>query len=223
MIRDLIRFLDNVLQFFIENAGDEISKARYSAQQERSLGLGAMGWHSFLHRNRIPFESEKAQEWNRNIFKHIKDEAVAETQQLAIEKGECPDMEGTGRRNSHLLAIAPNANSSIIASTSPSIEPSKANAYTHRTRAGSHLVKNPYLEEELNKVDKNDAKTWTSIITNSGSVQHLKYLSDEVKEIFKTAIEINQLEIVQQAADRQEYLCQGQSLNVFLASGAKRG
>ena len=223
MIRDLIRFLDNVLQFFIENAGDEISKARYSAQQERSLGLGAMGWHSFLHRNRIPFESEKAQEWNRNIFKHIKDEAVVETQQLAIEKGECPDMEGTGRRNSHLLAIAPNANSSIIASTSPSIEPSKANAYTHRTRAGSHLVKNPYLEEELNKVDKNDTRTWSSIITNSGSVQHLKFLSDEIKEIFKTAIEINQLEIVQQAADRQEYLCQGQSLNVFLPSGAKRG
>ena len=223
MIRDLIRFLDNVLQFFIENAGDEISKARYSAQQERSLGLGAMGWHSFLHRNRIPFESEKAQEWNRNIFKHIKDEAVVETQQLAIEKGECPDMEGTGRRNSHLLAIAPNANSSIIASTSPSIEPSKANAYTHRTRAGSHLVKNPYLEEELNKVDKNDTRTWSSIITNSGSVQHLKFLSDEIKEVFKTAIEINQLEIVQQAADRQEYLCQGQSLNVFLPSGAKRG
>ena len=223
MIRDLIRFLDNVLQFFIENAGDEISKARYSAQQERSLGLGAMGWHSFLHRNRIPFESEKAQEWNRNIFKHIKDEAVVETQQLAIEKGECPDMEGTGRRNSHLLAIAPNANSSIIASTSPSIEPSKANSYTHRTRAGSHLVKNPYLEEELNKVDKNDTRTWSSIITNSGSVQHLKFLSDEIKEVFKTAIEINQLEIVQQAADRQEYLCQGQSLNVFLPSGAKRG
>ena len=223
MIRDLIRFLDNVLQFFIENAGDEISKARYSAQQERSLGLGAMGWHSFLHRNRIPFESEEAQEWNRNIFKHIKDEAVVETQQLAIEKGECPDMEGTGRRNSHLLAIAPNANSSIIASTSPSIEPSKANAYTHRTRAGSHLVKNPYLEEELNKVDKNDTRTWSSIITNSGSVQHLKFLSDEIKEVFKTAIEINQLEIVQQAADRQEYLCQGQSLNVFLPSGAKRG
>ena len=223
MIRDLIRFLDNVLQFFIENAGDEISKARYSAQQERSLGLGAMGWHSFLHRNRIPFESEEAQEWNRNIFKHIKDEAVVETQQLAIEKGECPDMEGTGRRNSHLLAIAPNANSSIIASTSPSIEPSKANAYTHRTRAGSHLVKNPYLEEELNKVDKNDTRTWSSIITNSGSVQHLKFLSDDIKEVFKTAIEINQLEIVQQAADRQEYLCQGQSLNVFLPSGAKRG
>ena len=157
----------------------------------------------------------EAQEWNRNIFKHIKDEAVVETQQLAIEKGECPDMEGTGRRNSHLLAIAPNANSSIIASTSPSIEPSKANAYTHRTRAGSHLVKNPYLEEELNKVDKNDTRTWSSIITNSGSVQHLKFLSDEIKEVFKTAIEINQLEIVQQAADRQEYLCQGQSLKIF--------
>jgi len=222
MIRDLIRFLDNVLQFFIDNAGDEISRARYSAEQERSLGLGAMGWHSFLHHKRIPFESDDAKEWNRTIFKHIKDEAVAETIVLAEERGECPDMEGTSRRNSHLLAIAPNANSSIIGNTSPSIEPNKANAYTHRTRAGSHLVKNSYLEEELEKVSKNTAKVWSSIITNGGSVQHLKFLPDKVKEVFKTAIEIDQNAIVKLAADRQEYLCQGQSLNVFFPAGALR-
>jgi ribonucleoside-diphosphate reductase alpha chain len=131
-------------------------------------------------------------------------------------------MKGTRRRNSHLLAIAPNANSSIICGTSPSIEPSKANAYTHRTRAGSHLVKDRYLEEELVKADKNDATTWSSIITNGGSVQHLKFLSDEVKGVFKTAIEIDQNAIVTQAADRQKYLCQGQSLNIFFPAGASK-
>jgi ribonucleoside-diphosphate reductase alpha chain len=222
MIRDLIRFLDNVLQFFIDNAGDEISRARYSATQERSLGLGAMGWHSYLHKNRIAFDSDTAKLKNEQIFKLIKSEAVAETEELARERGECPDMVGTGRRNSHLLAIAPNANSSIICGTSPSIEPSKANAYTHRTRAGSHLVKDRYLEEELVKVNKNDATTWSSIITNGGSVQHLKFLSDEVKGVFKTAIEIDQNAIVSQAADRQKYLCQGQSLNVFFPAGASK-
>ena len=222
MIRDLIRFLDNVLEFFIDNAGDEISRARFSATQERSLGLGAMGWHSYLHKNRIPFESDTAVVKNIQIFEHIKSEAVAETLQLATERGECPDMEGTGHRNSHLLAIAPNANSSIICGTSPSIEPSKANAYTHRTRAGSHLVKDKYLEEELVKVNKNDATTWSSIITNGGSVQHLSFLSPEVKSIFRTAIEIDQNAIVSQGADRQQFLCQGQSLNIFFPAGASK-
>ena len=222
MIRDLIRFLDNVLRFFIENAGDEISRARFSATQERSLGLGAMGWHSYLHKNRIPFESDTAVVKNIKIFDHIKSEAVAETLHLGSVLDECPDMEGTGHRNSHLLAIAPNANSSIICGTSPSIEPSKANAYTHRTRAGSHLVKDKYLEEELVKAGKNDATTWSSIITNGGSVQHLSFLSPEVKSIFKTAIEINQNAIVSQGADRQKFLCQGQSLNVFFPAGASK-
>ena len=222
MIRDLVRFLDNVLQFFIDNAGDEISRARYSATQERSLGLGAMGWHSYLHKHHISFDSEQAYAANLLMFDRIKSEAVLETEQLAKERGECPDMKGTRRRNSHLLAIAPNANSSIICGTSPSIEPSKANAYTHRTRAGSHLVKDRYLEEELVKVDKNDATTWSSIITNGGSVQHLKFLSDEVRGVFKTAIEIDQNAIVTQAADRQKYLCQGQSLNIFFAAGASK-
>jgi len=222
LIRDLTRFLDNVLQVFIDNAGDEISRARYSATQERSLGLGAMGWHSLLHQKRIPFESPQARELNRRVFKYIKDEAVKETNTLGFERGEAPDMQGTGRRNSHLLAIAPNANSSIIVSTSPSIEPSKANAYTHRTRAGSHLVKNKYLEEELEKVKKNTQDVWSSIITNGGSVQHLDFLSDEIKDVFKTAIEIDQMVLVEQAADRQEYLCQGQSLNLFFPAGAEK-
>jgi len=222
LVRDLIRFLDNVLQFFIDNAGDEISRARYSATQERSLGLGAMGWHSLLHQKRIPFDSFEARELNHKVFKHIKNEAVKESNTMGLERGEAPDMQGTGRRNAHLLAIAPNANSSIIVSTSPSIEPSKANAYTHRTRAGSHLVKNKYLEEELEKIGKNTQDVWSDIITNGGSVQHLEFLSQEVKDVFKTAIELDQLVLVEQGADRQEYLCQGQSLNLFFPAGADK-
>jgi ribonucleoside-diphosphate reductase alpha chain len=222
IVRDLIRFLDNVLQFFIDNAGDEIHRARYSATQERSLGLGAMGWHSYLHQKRIPFESVRAREANRQIFKHIKTEAVKESIAMGNQRGEAPDMRGTGRRNSHLLAIAPNANSSIICGTSPSIEPSKANAYTHRTRAGSHLVKNKYLEEELEKVDQNSQEVWTDIITNGGSVQHFEFLTQHIKDVFKTAIEINQMTVIEQGADRQEYLCQGQSLNLFFEAGAEK-
>ena len=222
LIRDLTRFLDNVLQFFIDNAGDEISRARYSATQERSLGLGAMGWHSLLHQKRIPFDSFEARELNHKVFKYIKDQSVKETLVMGLQRGEAPDMQGTGRRNSHLLAIAPNANSSIIVSTSPSIEPSKANAYTHRTRAGSHLVKNKYLEQELKKAKRNTQDVWSSIITNGGSVQHLDFLSEKVKAVFKTAIEIDQLVLVEQAADRQEYLCQGQSLNLFFPAGADK-
>jgi ribonucleoside-diphosphate reductase alpha chain len=222
LVGDLIRFLDNVLQFFIDNAGDEIQRARYSATQERSLGLGAMGWHSLLHQKRIAFDSSEARELNREVFKFIKDTSVKETLTMGSERGEAPDMRGTGRRNAHLLAIAPNANSSIIVSTSPSIEPAKANAYTHRTRAGSHLVYNKYLEEELSKVGKNNPDVWSDIITNGGSVQHLDFLSQKVKDVFKTAIELDQLVLVEQAADRQEYLCQGQSLNLFFPAGADK-
>jgi|TARA_B110000902_G_scaffold2858_1_gene3165 ribonucleoside-diphosphate reductase alpha chain len=222
LVADLIRFLDNVLQFFIDNAGDEISRARYSATQERSLGLGAMGWHSLLHQKRIAFDSLQARELNQHVFKLIKEEAVKESLRLGAEKGEAPDMRGTGRRNAHLLAIAPNANSSIIVSTSPSIEPAKANAYTHRTRAGSHLVQNKYLEEELEKVGQNKESVWSGIITGGGSVQHLDFLSDNIKEVFKTAIELDQLVLVEQAADRQEYLCQGQSLNLFFSANANK-
>ena len=222
MIRDLTRFLDNVLQFFIDNAGDEISRARFSATQERSLGLGAMGWHAFLHKKRIAFESESAQVWNNVIFMYIQKEAIAESLQMGSQRGEAPDMKGTGRRNAHLLAIAPNANSSIICGTSPSIEPLKANAYTHRTRAGSHLVKNKYLEEILEEKGKNTDKVWTDIITNGGSVQHLSFLDNNEKDVFKTAIEIDQNKIIDQAGTRQRFLCQGQSVNLFFPAGAER-
>ena len=222
MIRDLVRFLDNVLQFFIDNAGDEISRAKYSAQRERSLGLGAMGWHAFLHKKRIPFESESAQVWNNVVFQYIQKEAIEESLTMGSQRGEAPDMEGTGRRNAHLLAIAPNANSSIICGTSPSIEPLKANAYTHRTRAGSHLVKNKYLAEELETLGKNTDKVWTDIITNGGSVQHLDFLPDNLKDVFKTAIEIDQNTIIDQAGTRQRFLCQGQSVNLFFPAGAER-
>ena len=222
MIRDLVRFLDNVLQFFIDNAPDEISRAKYSATQERSLGLGAMGWHAFLHRKNIAFESESAQVWNNVVFQYIQKEAIEESLRMGSQRGEAPDMEGTGRRNAHLLAIAPNANSSIICGTSPSIEPLKANAYTHRTRAGSHLVKNKYLEEVLEEKGKNTDKVWTDIITNGGSVQHLSFLDDATKDVFKTAIEIDQNKIVDQAGTRQRFLCQGQSVNLFFPAGAER-
>lgn len=223
LIADLIHFLDNVLQFFIDHAGDEIERARYSAQRERSLGLGAMGFHSYLQKHRVAFESEEARKVNDEIFKDIQDKAIAESLRLGKEKGEAPDMEGTGRRNAHLLAIAPNANSSLIGGTSPSIEPWKANAFTSRTRAGSHLSKNKYLEEELEKIGKNTEEVWSSIITNGGSVQHLDFLDDHIKAVFKTAIELNQDWVVYLAGSRQQYLCQGQSLNVFFPAGASKG
>jgi ribonucleoside-diphosphate reductase alpha chain len=222
VVKDLITFLDNVLQFFIDNAGDEIKRARYSATQERSLGLGAMGLHSLYQKHRIPFDSLQAKTLNEEIFKKIKEDAVEQTKILGKEKGEAPDMKGTGKRNAHLLAIAPNANSSMITGCSPSIEPHKANAYTHRTRAGSHLIKNRYLKEELQKINQDTPEVWTSIITNGGSVQHLDFINDSMKEVFKTAIEINQRVIIEQGGDRQKYLCQGQSLNIFFPAGASK-
>ena len=222
IVQDLIRFLDNVLQFFIGHAPDTVKRARYSAIQERSLGLGAMGLHSYYQKHRIAFDSDAAAILNTEIFAKIKGDAVEETEILAKERGEAPDMKGTGRRNAHLLAIAPNANSSMIVSCSPSIEPHKANAYTHRTRAGSHLIKNKYLEEELIKVNMNTPEVWTSIITNGGSVQQLEFLDDGVKEVFKTAIEINQKVLIEQGGDRQRFLCQGQSLNLFFPAGATK-
>ena len=222
VVKDLITFLDNVLQFFIDNAPDYISRARYSATQERSLGLGAMGLHSLYQKHNIPFDSLRARTLNEEIFKKIKEDSVEQTKVLGKEKGEAPDMKGTGKRNAHLLAIAPNANSSMITGCSPSIEPHKANAYTHRTRAGSHLIKNRYLREELIKLNMDTPEVWTSIITNGGSVQHLDFINDSIKEVFKTAIEINQREIITQGGDRQKYLCQGQSLNIFFPAGASK-
>ena len=222
IVKDLITFLDNVLQFFIDHAPDEISRARYSAEMERSLGLGAMGLHSLYQKHRIPFDSIDAKELNVEIFAKIKSDALEQTKVLGKEKGECSDMKGTGKRNAHLLAIAPNANSSMITGCSPSIEPHKANAYTHRTRAGSHLIKNRYLKEELKKLNLDTPEVWTSIITNGGSVQHLDFINDSIKEVFKTAIEIDQRVLIEQGGDRQRYLCQGQSLNIFFPAGASK-
>jgi len=216
-ISDLVRFLDNVLQSFIENAPDSVFRAKFSATQERSIGLGAMGFHAYLQKNNIVFESVMAKAKNKIMFKHIKDEAVKESQRLAVKRGEAPDMEGTGMRNAHLLAIAPNASSSIICgTTSPSVEPFRANAYVQKTMSGSFLVKNKFLEKLLETKGINNEKTWTSILGNRGSVLHIKELSAWEKDVFKTAIEINQSWIIEHAADRQEFICQGQSVNVFV-------
>ena len=222
MVKDLIVFLDNVLQFFIDNAGDEISKARYSATQERSLGLGAMVLHSYLQKMNIAFNSQEAVDANEEIFSTIKRKADEATLEMGKRRGEAPDMKGTGRRNAHMLAIAPNANSSMIVNTSPSIEPWKANAFTSRTRVGSHLNKNPYLEKVLVDLGKSTDEVWSTIITSGGSVQHLDFLDDHVKNVFRTAIELDQHYLIKLAGDRQKYLCQGQSLNIFFPAGAEK-
>lgn len=225
IIRDFIRFLDNVLQVFIDHAPSELAKAINSAKSERSLGLGAMGWHSLLQKKGIPFEGIMAKFLNMEVFSFIQKEAIAETIQLATERGEYPDGLGTGRRNSHLLAIAPNANSSIIANTSPSVEPIKSNAFTHRTRIGSHLIKNRHLEQLLLSYEltgKALDNIWTSIIKNNGSVQHLEMLTSWEKSVFKTAFEIDQEWVVSHAGDRQPYICQGQSINLFFPANTDR-
>lgn len=222
LVADLVRMLDNVLEYFIQCAPTELAKAVYSAACERSIGLGAMGFHSYLQSKAIPFESNEAGEINEKIFREIKEKAVKESKKLANERGEADDMAGTGLRNAHLLAIAPNANSSIIADTSPSIEPYHANAFVHRTRAGSFLVRNKYLGVCLDAVNKNTDETWSSIISNRGSVQHLEFLDAATKAVFKTAMEINQDWVIRHAADRQKHICQGQSVNLFFSSSANR-
>jgi len=215
-ISDLVRFLDNVLTYFIANAPTELERARYSAERERSIGLGAMGFHAYLQKAGIAFEGAMATAANLEIFKHIKSQAQTETERLAVEKGACPDDDTCSVRNAHLLAIAPNASSSIICgNTSPSIEPYRANAFTQKTKSGSYLMKNKFLEEVLEKYGQNIDSTWTSIITNKGSCQHLEFLTDEEREIFKTAVEINQAWVVEHASMRQQYICQSQSVNLF--------
>jgi len=227
LVRDLIRMLDNVLQVFIDNAPDELSRAKYSATRERSLGLGGMGFHAYLQKHMIPWESASAKGVNLQVFQHIQTEAVSATAALAVEKGEYPDGIGSGRRNAHLLAIAPNANSSILLGISPSIEPWKSNAYTHRTRAGSHQVRNPALVDLLKEriSDPVERETvWSSITTNAGSVQHLDdaLMNDWEKSVFKTAFELDQRWVVSHAADRQPFICQGQSVNLFFPAGSDR-
>lgn len=223
MVADLIVFLDNVLQYFIDHAPDVLSRAKYSATKERSLGLGAMGFHSYLQKNMIPWESALAMSANNRIFKSIQKSAIYASEMLAKMRGEPDDLKGSGRRNAHLLAIAPNANSSIIVGCSPSIEPWKSNAYTHRTRAGAHLVKNVHLEKLLIEKGQNTTEVWQSIILNDGSVQQLDWLSDWEKDVFKTAFELDQGWVVDHAAARQKYICQGQSVNLFFPAGSEKG
>ena len=221
-IGDLIEMLDNVLQFFIDNAPSALERARYSAERERSLGLGAMGFHDYLMDHNIPFESGMAISMNKNMFRTIKKLAVERSERLAELRGEAPDAVGYGIRNTHLLAIAPNSNSSVILGVSPAIEPRISNAYTHKTRVGSHLVKTPALERRLEELGMNTKKVWDSIVEHEGSVQHLDFLSQDDKDVFKTAFELDQQWVVEHARARQEFICQGQSVNLFFRNGASK-
>ena len=216
-LKDVAEMLDNVLQYFIDTAPSSIKRARYSATRERSIGIGALGWHALLQRKNIPWESAVATGLNKQIFQHVRGFLDKANKHLGKERGEAPDAEGTGNRFSHLMAIAPNASSSILmGNTSPSIEPFRANAYRQDTLSGSHLHKNQYLDKIIKEkhADKYD-EIWSSIIANDGSVQHLDILDDWTKDVFKTSMEIDQRWVVQHAADRQEYIDQAQSLNVF--------
>ncbi|MEQ9446929.1 MAG: ribonucleoside-diphosphate reductase subunit alpha, partial [Rhodospirillaceae bacterium] len=220
-IEDIMRFLDNVLQDFIDRAPDSMAQARYSAMRERSVGLGLMGFHSFLQERDVPFESAMAKSWNVRMFKHIRKGADAASVVLAEERGPCPDAAETGlmARFSHKMAIAPTASISIICGgVSPCIEPIPANIYTHKTLSGSFTVKNKHLTEILESKGLNTQGTWTSILENEGSVQHLNGLTDDEKAVFRTAFEIDQRWVIEMAADRTPFVCQGQSINVFIPS-----
>lgn len=218
-LADIAEMLDNVLEYFILHAPAAVERARYSAIRERSIGIGALGFHAYLQRNNVPFESALAVGRNKQIFKHIRDELNVANLKLGKERGEALDAVGTGQRFSHLMAVAPNASSSIImGNTSPSIEPYRANAYRQDTLSGSSLAKNKWLDRIIKSVVKSDDEyqtVWSSIIANDGSVQHLDILDDWTKDVFKTSMEIDQRWLVNHAADRQEYIDQAQSLNLF--------
>jgi ribonucleoside-diphosphate reductase alpha chain len=218
-MEDIFRFLDNVLEDFIQRAPPEMERAVYAAMRERSVGLGLMGFHSFLQKQGVSMESAMAKVWNNKIFKHIRRGADAASVKLAQERGACPDAAENNvmARFSHKLAIAPTASISIICGgTSAGIEPIPANIYTHKTLSGSFAVKNPYLEQLLEEKGKNTESVWSSILKNEGSVQHLDFLSEDEKGIFKTAFEIDQRWIIELAADRTPLICQAQSLNIFI-------
>ena len=220
-IEDVMRFLDNVLSDFIAKAPDSMERARYAAMRERSVGLGVMGFHSFLQKNRLPLEGVMAKVWNNKIFRHIREQADAASRRLAAERGACPDAAefGVEERFSNKLAIAPTASISIICGgASPGIEPMAANSYTHKTLAGSFNVRNRHLAALLEEKGRNTEEVWRSITVNEGSVQHLDFLDREEKDVFKTAFELDQRWLVELAADRAPLVCQSQSLNLFLAA-----
>jgi len=218
-IEDVMRFLDNVLQDYIDRAPDEMARAKYSASRERSVGLGVMGFHSFLQARGLPFEGAMAKSWNLKIFKHINAAANEASMQLASERGACPDAadQGVMERFSCKMAIAPTASISIICGgTSACIEPIPANIYTHKTLSGSFSIRNPYLEKLLSEKSKNSDNIWNSILEKGGSVQHLDFLSQEEKDTYKTSFEIDQRWLIELAADRAPYIDQAQSLNLFI-------
>ena len=229
-LKDVAEMLDNVLQYFIDNAPKQVKRAKYSAMRERSIGIGALGLHAYFQKNSIPFESVVAKGANNRIFSHIKKGLDHANLELGKERGEAPDAVGTGRRFSHVMAIAPNASSSIImGNTSPSIEPYRANAYRQDTLSGSFLNKNKWLDrlieehltDEHHNIDTDKYNDiWSSIIANDGSVQHLEWMSEHDKAVFKTSMEIDQRWIIDLAADRQQYIDQSQSLNLFFRPNA---
>ena len=218
-IEDVMRMLDNVLQDFIDYAPDSMKKAKYSAMRERSIGLGVMGFHSFLQKKNIPIESVMAKVWNKKIFEQIRIAADNASIVLAEERGPCPDAEDGGlmERFAHKISIAPTASISIICgNSSPGVEPYAANSFTQKTLTGSFVVRNKHLAALLAEKGKNDDETWSSIATHEGSVQQLDFLTEEEKDVFKTAYEIDQRWIVEHAADRSSFICQAQSVNLFL-------
>ena len=232
-LADVAEMLDNVLQYFIDNAPAGIERAKYSAMRERSIGIGSLGWHAFLQKNNLAWESALAVSANHKIFGYIKKKLDEANLKLGAERGEAPDAVGTGRRFSHMMAIAPNASSSILmGNTSPSIEPYRANAYRQDTLSGSFLNKNKHLDKVIMKHLSPDGspltpkgedeyqQIWSSIIANDGSVQHLDWLSDWDKDVYKTSMEIDQRWVIQHAADRQQYIDQAQSLNLFFRPDA---
>jgi ribonucleoside-diphosphate reductase alpha chain len=218
-IEDVMRFLDNVLEDFITRAPSSMANAIYAARRERSVGLGLMGFHSFLQMQNVPFESAMAKSWNMRLFKHLRRQCDAASRVLAAERGPCPDAaeRGVMERFSHKLAIAPTASISIICGgTSAGIEPIPANIYTHKTLSGTFAVRNPYLERLLEARGQNIPSVWDSILENEGSVQHLDVLSQDEKDVYKTAFELDQRWVVELAADRTPDICQSQSVNIFL-------
>ena len=218
-IEDVMRFLDNVLSDFIKRAPDSFKDAKYSATRERSVGLGVMGFHSFLQKNSIPLESVMSKVWNNKIFKHIQTKVDLASKKLAEERGSCPDAEeyGIRERFSNKTAIAPTASISIICGgASPGVEPVAANSYTHKTLSGSYNVRNRYLKKILQKHDKDNVEVWSTITTNQGSVNHLDFLTKHEKDVFKTAFELDQKWIIELGADRTPYISQAQSINIFL-------
>ena len=219
MIEDIMRFLDNVLQDFIDRAPDSMAKAKYSAMRERSVGLGVMGFQSFLQKKNVPIESVTALSWNKKIFKYIREQVDSSSKLLAKEKGACPDAADFGieERFSNKLAIAPTASISIICGgASPGIEPSAGNSFVQKTLSGSFNVRNPHLKKLLSEKNMDTDEIWSSITTNKGSVQHLDFLSDHEKDVFKSAFEVDQRWLIDLAAQRTPYICQSQSLNVFI-------